>query len=607
MDDRSDYSAVSQHPDYKDLIEKLARLEQENAALGAENAALQAELGATNASLVEVRRERDRYHNILTHIPGGVLIMLGPNHNFNFTNPAYLQIANRDASILGRDILQVFPEIVEQGLIERLDEVYRTGQPYIAQELPVKIDVTGRGDLVEIFFDFIYHPIYAADGQIEGVFDFATDVTERMKSRRTLEHERRLLRELFENAPASIALLSGPNHVFELTNALFMKLIGRKPPITGKTVAEVIPEAVEQGFIDILDEVYRTKAPFIGKETLFLVDRTGTGVFEEIFVNFVYQPMLAEDGSGVENIFAHIVDITEQVVARRKVEELSHLKDEFVAIASHDLRTPITSIKGYLQLAVRNFQKQLNLLRSQAEAAEAAEAAPTAAAGTGSETAEAAGPDQPGQTAEQARYRNSELVFLENSLKLLVTAVNQSNRLNQLIERLLDYSRITQGQVSLHYTHEADLAKMVGQVVANLAMTTQEHTIRLTENTPAQLKVDFDEVRIEQVLNNLVSNAIKYSPAGSTITVGIEPPRSDASEVIIWIKDEGFGISEEQQARLFERFYRVPNAHNASKGGLGLGLYISAQILKQHGGRIWVTSKEDQGSTFFIALPLAQV
>lgn len=559
------------------LNRRLAELEKEVATLKQENEILQSKVKELTKNLDETIQERDIYHYVLMNIPSGVLIMVGPEHVFNFANPAYLQIANRDDSTIGCKVRQVFPEIENQGLFELLDEVYKTGNPFIANELPVMIDVTGKGDLVEIYYDFIYYPILNKEGKVQGIFDFTTDVTERVKARKSLEHERHRLQEIFEEAPASIAVLSGPNHVYELVNEPYMQLIGRKQSIIGQTVAETLPEIIDQGFIDILDEVYRTNVPYVGKEMKFLVDRKGNGEMENAYVNFVYQPMLSQDGSGVESIFAHILDITEQVQSRQQVEELSHLKDEFLAIASHDLRTPVTSIKGYVQLLQRNFVKQYNFVETKNSASEA------------------------GNSLDQASIRR----FLETNLKIIGTVLNQTNRINELIARFLDYSRITQDQIKLQYTQNADLVKLVMAVVANLGMTSHDHRILLANNvdTLSRIDVNFDEARLEQVFNNLIGNAIKYSPAGTNITVGIEPPMPGAAEVVIWVKDEGYGISQDEQSHIFERFYRIQNDHNANKGGLGLGLYISAQIIKLHGGRLWLESQKDVGSTFFVVLP----
>lgn len=134
------------------------------------------------------------------------------------------------------------------------------------------------------------------------------------------ELERAKIYNLFMQAPASIALLKGPDHVFEFANPLYMQLIGNNRDIIGKTVAESLPEIKWQGYVSLLDRVYQTGEPYIGSELKVYLDREGNGIIEEVFLNFVYQPSRAVDGS-IIGILVHATDVTEQVLARKKIEE----------------------------------------------------------------------------------------------------------------------------------------------------------------------------------------------------------------------------------------------------------------------------------------------
>ena len=566
-------SAASEPTDLESLNRRIARLEQENRHLKQTNSELQQEITRLSQTLETAEQARNRYQYVLMNVIAGINISLGTDFISELSNPTYLRIVGRDASIQGQPLREVFPELIEQGFFELMDEVYRTGKPFVGKQTPVLLDRNGNGTLSEGFFNFVYHPVKTVEGQIEGVFVHAVEVTEQVRAQQALENQRQRLQAIFMHAPAIIAIMRGPDHIFELANAGYMKLIGRETPITGLTLLEALPEVTGQGFKELLDRVYQSGQPFSGQEIAVLLDRNGTGKLEEVYLNFVYQPLFAPDSSTVEGIFVQAVEVTEQVLVRKQVEELSRLKDEFLAVASHDLRTPVTSIKGYGQLLQRNLLRQ-----QQAQLSRAA---------TGPATFE------------------SDTKFFENSLRVVATVLNQINRLNELINRLLDFSRIVEGQLSLQYTPQTDLVKLVQETVANLGMTTEHHRIVMQPLPPTfdKLPVAYDEARLEQVLNNLISNAIKYSPSGTQITVGIEPLRPN--EVIIWVRDEGHGISPEEQKHLFERFYRVRNRPLHDKSGLGLGLYISAEIVKQHGGRIWVESESGQGSTFYVALPLS--
>jgi signal transduction histidine kinase len=568
-------SAATERTDLESLNRRIAQLEEENRHLKQTNSGLQQQITKLSQTLEGAERSRDRYQYVLMHALAGVNISLGNDFISELSNPTYLKIVGREAAIQGKPLREVFPELLGQGFFELMEEVYRSGEPFVGKQTPVLLDRNGDGTLDEGFFNFVYHPVRTTEGQTEGVFVHAVEITEQVRAQQALENERQRLQTIFMNAPASIAVLRGPDHTFEIANASYMKLVGRETPIVGLTLLEALPEIAEQGFKELLDRVYQSGQPFTGQEVAVRLDRTGHGQLEEVHLNFVYQPLFAPDNSTVEGIFVHAVEVTEQVRTRKQVEELSRLKDEFLAVASHDLRTPVTSIKGYGQLLQRNLlrQQQVQLARA----------------------------------ATDPAALESDTKFFENTLRVVTTVLNQINRLNELINRLLDFSRIVEGQLSLQYTPQADLVKLVQETVANLGMTTEDHQIVMQplSPTPAPLKVNYDEARLEQVLNNLISNAIKYSPSGTQVTVGIEPPAPGQTEVIIWVRDQGHGISPEEQQHLFERFYRVRNRPLNDRNGLGLGLYISAEIVKQHGGWIWVESASGQGSTFYVALPLA--
>ena len=570
---------------------ELARLQQRIAELEGENSRLRQYFSLPSEAFKatsptkppksneEIQAEHYRFYQILINSNAGIVVQTGPEHTFQFANPIYERLVGRGSErLLGVSVREAFPELEGQGLYELMDEVIRSGQPFTAKEMPVQLNRQDNNQ-EEVFFTFTYYPLLSLEGDVEGFFTYALDVTEEVKTRQALELERHRLKQLFEDTPAVISITRGPNHVIELANARYLQLVGRPASvIVGRPAIEVFPEVIAQGFIDLQDRIYQSGQPFVGQETRLLLDLSGkeSGELTELFMNFVFQPIFAADGSGVEGIFAFWVDVTEQVKSRQEIERLSRLKDDFLASASHDLRTPITTIKGYIQLLERSIIKYQQTRTSRLEVDEG--------------------------------VRESEGRFLGNSLQLIATALNQVNRLNDLVDRLLDFSQIAEGRLRLQYSEQVDLLGLVVEVVSALSLTSTKHQILMQPLVEANIVVSCDAVRLEQVLNNLIGNAIKYSPNNTTITVGLEPAHQatdqNQAEVVIWVRDEGYGVSPDQQSRLFERFYRVENEQNSSKGGLGLGLYISAEIIKQHGGRLWVESKVGQGSTFYLALPV---
>lgn len=229
------------------------------------------------------------------------------------------------------------------------------------------------------------------------------------------------------------------------------------------------------------------------------------------------------------------------------------IKDEFISIAAHELRSPLAVIKGFAQtLLVQTARKH--------------------------------GP-------ELAEWQTEALKGIDQA----------TGRMVELVDDLLDVSRLQAGHVALH-TVPADLVALTQRVVTRLQLTTERHQLAF-QPASEHLVAIIDPPRMEQVLTNLLTNAIKYSPEGGVITIHIAPCQQD-TQLQLSIQDHGIGIPLAQQAQIFGRFARAENARLYGIGGTGLGLYLCRELVEQHHGRIWFESSEGKGSTFFLVLPL---
>jgi two-component system, chemotaxis family, CheB/CheR fusion protein len=244
------------------------------------------------------------------------------------------------------------------------------------------------------------------------------------------------------------------------------------------------------------------------------------------------------DGSA-KRLVGVVYDITD----RKKLEQQ---KDELISVASHELKTPVTSIMAYTQILQDRFEKI----------------------------------NEP-----------------ENS-KLMQKLNAQVGRLNTLIKDLLDTTNVAEGRLPLHKT-EFDLNNVISDRVEEFQHLSARH--KLIFNSDGIRKVNADKDRIEQVLNNLISNAIKYSPNGGEIIISSE---TEKNSVKVTIQDVGIGIPDDLKDKVFERFFRVSNPQVETYPGMGLGLYISAGIIHRHGGTISSISKLGEGSIFYFTLPL---
>jgi PAS domain S-box-containing protein len=237
--------------------------------------------------------------------------------------------------------------------------------------------------------------------------------------------------------------------------------------------------------------------------------------------------------------FGTNTDIDEQ-------KQLQRQKDDFLGIASHELKTPVTSIKAYAQVLGAMLTKE-------------------------------------------GEHRKAEMVNRMDS---------QVNRLTNLIGDLLDVTKINSGRLQFTKTW-FNLNKVIHDTIADMQHTTLKH--KLVEDFTETGKIYADKDRIEQVVTNLISNAIKYMPSEGNIIISTSVQNN---EVTVCVQDFGIGIATDKKDRVFEQFYRVSGSKQHTFPGLGLGLYISSEIIKREGGRMWVNSVEGKGSTFCFALPL---
>jgi len=257
--------------------------------------------------------------------------------------------------------------------------------------------------------------------------------------------------------------------------------------------------------------------------------------------------MVETEWEGGVACLASLRDITERKQAEEALRQLDKMKSEFIANVSHELRTPLQSILGFTKLMLR------------------------------------------GEVTEPDRQK-----------EFLAIIDNQGEHLTNLINDLVDVSRIESGRFDIQ-KESLSIGEVIHIAVQELYNLAGEKGIAIVEDLSTELPVvEADGYRLKQVMVNLLSNAIKFSNEGSEITMKAEGEHGD---ILVQVSDSGIGIPAEAVPHLFERFYQVDGSMSRSAGGSGLGLYISKQIVEAHGGRIWVQSIVDKGSTFSFTVP----
>jgi signal transduction histidine kinase len=354
--------------------------------------------------------------------------------------------------------------------------------------------------------------------------------------------QQRTLQSVFAQAPVAIALLRGPDHVFEMANPWYLDLIDRRDVI-GKPLREALPEVARQGLDDVLDRVYSTGEPHVGRSLPLVINRSDDQP-EQRYFDFVYQP-LRDFAGAVDSIAAVVYDVTGLAQARDAAEVANRAKDEFLAMLGHELRNPLAPILTALQL----------LRLRGVDAAE--------------------------------RERN----VIERQVTHLV----------RLVDDLLDVSRITGGKIELR-RRPIELSDVVAKAIETASPLLEQlrHVLRLS--VPSRgLLVNGDLDRLAQVVANLLTNAAKYTEAGGEIMISAAHQKG---EIVLRVRDSGIGISAETLPKVFELFVQDRQASERARGGLGLGLAIVKSLVALHDGTVSAESEGvGRGATFTVRLP----
>ncbi|WP_228084890.1 chemotaxis protein CheB [Mucilaginibacter sp. JRF] len=348
---------------------------------------------------------------------------------------------------------------------------------------------------------------------------------------------------IFSHAPALIAIKRGRALTYEFVNEAYADFFGPDHAIGEHTKLVFTADDLDFGQLEL--EVFDTGKTFEGKQIEISIDKNSKRRLGKCWMDITLTPVYNFDGRYIDGIAFFGYEVTEIVRGRIATEELMRRKDEFMSIASHELKTPITSMKGSLQIVERMVKK------------------------TGT----------------------------NNNLTSFIDRANhQTQKLTNLVDDLLNVTKIQEGKMLLNY-QEFNIVEMLKECIEDIKSSGIKHKIIFQPGD--EILMNGDRQRIEQVVHNFLTNAIKYSPDAETVVVncGIT---NDA--VKVEIKDFGIGIPEEKLPFIFDRFYRVQES-SQKFSGLGLGLYISSEIIKRHSGQVGIESTPGEGSTFWFTLP----
>jgi PAS domain S-box-containing protein len=533
-------AAIARAQLQKEELENEQALNEELAAANEELSAINEELKQTQDSLHKLNAELEarvaertrkltesegRMRYLLADAPVAMAVFTGRDLIIESANKMVLEAWAKTADIVGMPLQVAVPELVGQDFLQILDDVFTSGEPFYGNE--VKALIEQNGVVEDVYANFVYHPLKNEAGQTTSIMLAAHIITEQVNARKLVEANAERFRFMLNAIPQQVWTAT-PSGLLDYVNQVVRNDFGDS---TADIVGHGWQKYIHADDLPLAISAW-TKALETGGE--YVVE------FRLLFYDGIYRWHLARALPLVEDGQVKLWLGTNTNIDERKNNEQK--KDEFLSIASHELKTPLTSIKAFNQLMSRT--NDANRLDS----------------------------------------------FIKKSSDHII-------RLEKLISDLLDVTKINSGKMD--YAMEPfGFKKLLTESIENVQHISPLHEIIL--DNVVDLTYIGDYYRLEQVINNFLTNAIKYSPEGKRVVVN---SKIEKDNIVVSVQDFGIGIAEKDLDKLFDRYYRVDNTAMRFEG-LGLGLFISSEILKGHKGSFWIESKQAEGSTFYFTLPL---
>ncbi|SDM61276.1 ATP-binding protein [Pedobacter antarcticus] len=510
------------------LSEQQEELQVMNEELTSSNEELrlsQEELIVLNKNLAE---SESRFRNLIKESPTAIAILKGRELIIDCANDTILKMWDKDTAVLGKPLHLALPSIQEQTIYNFLDQVYLSGEPHYGNE--ARLSLPHGETLKEVYVNFTYQPIKGVAGGRD-LMIVANEVTEQVIARKAAEDLSERLKIALDASKLGSTEVDLATGIMQSTDQFkanygytkeetfnYPDLFNTMIPEYRDGVKKLVQEAIDN------NSVYSAEYPVKWRDgSIHWISARGRARY---------------DINGKANrMVGMTADITESKLFEQR-------KDDFLSIASHELKTPVTSLKGALQLLDRIKEKP----------------------------------------------------FTPMHIKLIEQANRSMDKMSVLVDDLLNMNRLTEGNLKLQKS-TFTISEMLNLCCNHVRM---EGKFELIVEGDKDLQVYADEHRIDQVVVNFVNNAVKYAADAEKIYLKIDKIDQYAR---ISVKDQGPGIPAHVLPHLFDRYYRV-NHDSQNYTGLGLGLYICSEIIKRHDGEIGVESEMGDGSTFWFTLPL---
>jgi len=527
----------------REFLQQIREKEERENKLNEEMTATLEELTATNEelskSMHQLSQSREYIRTIIEQAPVGIAMLKGPEHIIEIANPSILDIwGHKESDVIGRAHEDARPELQGQPVNDWLKEVYQTGKPKINNEFTVQL--RHNDGLREAIVNSIYQPIFNDHGEISGVLIILEEITEQILAHRKNENDQQMLALAIDAGELATFYYQTRTNLFSGNNLLksWFGLSSEENLDLSIALEAIVPEDRERVSNAITSVLSR--------------DSDGNYFIEYKIHNKIDKKtrLLQASGRVFYDKDGHPLSLngTLRDITKQKKEE--ERKDDFMGMVSHELKTPLTSLKAYIQILQRF------------------------------------------ETTEQDPRQKG---ILEKCLK-------QADYMNSMINGFLNISRLESGQLHIERT-AFDFQLLFSEIEDEVLSTNQNRTFNFSPS--GHTLVNADREKIAQVLHNLIGNAIKYSPTDTTITV--KYMTVDENNLRISVQDMGIGIAPDDQERIFDRYYRVKDLSSRYIAGFGIGLYLCKEIIELHGGSITVDSIINESTTFSVTIPFKDI
>ncbi len=483
--------------------------------------------------IAELAKSEARFRGVFERAPLGMALLSGEKLVIEFANEYMLRFWGKGPEIIGMPRQEALPELNGQPFLDLIRKVFETGIAYKGHEQKAMTIHDGRPN--ERFYNFVYEPLKDERGITTNILIIADDVTEKVHSRKQANRISEMLNMAVDSAELGTWFFDDKTKEF-VPSAKVKALFGYEPDVDlpyRTAISHISPEYQEQ-----------------------VVSAIGTALKngESYDLEFPVQNPLSQPVRWLRatgNLYrpdpdmpSYYSGILMDVTARKLHDQR---KNDFIAMVSHELKTPLTSLKAYIQI-----------LNSKAQ--------------------------------------NNQDLYAVSALN---KAETQINKMNTLVKSFLDVARLEAGKIDLNI-EPFDLTAVISEVIAEATDIVQSHDL-IFEACP-KLMVCADKDKIAQVVTNFLSNAVKYSAWGKNIIINC---RQIGDLIQVSVTDEGMGIEPQDIEKLFNRFYRIERPETNTISGFGIGLFLCAEIIQRHHGKIWVESEVGVGSTFYFNIPVS--